>query len=167
MQTKQWTTVDKSEWNRGAWDSEPDKMQWQDEDTGMPCFIVRGPSGALCGYVGVSEAHLFHGKNYDDICTKDGKHIDVHGGLTFADRCQPTEDESRHICHTPDEGDLDNVWWFGFDCAHIGDLCPSYSHRVGDYGYDTYKTLAYVKSQVRYLARQLAEVGVAVEGVAK
>lgn len=45
--------VDKSGWARGVWDSEPDKIQWQDAETGLPCLIVRGPVGALCGYVGV------------------------------------------------------------------------------------------------------------------
>lgn len=41
MQTKQWTTIDKSAWPRGAWDDEPDKVQWQDPATGLPCLIDR------------------------------------------------------------------------------------------------------------------------------
>lgn len=73
--------IDKAEWPRGAWDDEPDKIQWQDEATGLPCLIVRGPSGALCGYVGVAPGHPWHGKDYDDCG------VDVHGGLTFASKC--------------------------------------------------------------------------------
>src|SRR5215510_304522 len=73
--------VDKSDWQRGEWDGEPDKIQWPDEATGLPCLIVRGPIGALCGYVGVPTSHPLHGKNYDDC------HVDVHGGLTFAHGC--------------------------------------------------------------------------------
>jgi len=73
--------IDKSDWSRGPWDSEPDKIQWQDEATGLPCLIVRGPVGALCGYVGVSPDHPLHGKEYD------AADMEVHGGLTFADGC--------------------------------------------------------------------------------
>lgn len=48
MDTREYRTIDKSD---GEWKDEPDKIQWQDEATGFPCLIVRGPSGALCGYV--------------------------------------------------------------------------------------------------------------------
>lgn len=61
---------DKSLWERGPWDAEPDKAQWSDEDTGYPCLILRGPSGALCGYVGVSNDHPAYGLNYNG-CTQD------------------------------------------------------------------------------------------------
>lgn len=57
METIEYRTMDKSKWNRGPWDSEPDKKQWQDEATGLPCLIVRNRMGALCGYVGVPESH--------------------------------------------------------------------------------------------------------------
>lgn len=79
--------VDKTDWTRGPWDSEPDKIQWQDEATGLPCMIVRGPSGALCGYVGLLPGHPFHGKSYDD------PNVDVHGGLTFGGHCADTSQE--------------------------------------------------------------------------
>lgn len=73
--------VDKTGWTEGEWNDEPDKIQWLDEATGLPCLIVRGPVGALCGYVGVAPEHAFHGKGYDDL------DVDVHGGLTFAHGC--------------------------------------------------------------------------------
>jgi hypothetical protein len=82
MQTLQYNTIDKSSWPRGEWDREPDKMQWQDKETGLPCLIVRNRMGALCGYVGVSEDHPDYQKGYDDF------RVEVHGGLTFANSCQ-------------------------------------------------------------------------------
>jgi hypothetical protein len=81
-------TVDKAEWVRGPWDDEPDKLQWQDEETSLPCLIVRGPAGALCGYVGVPKEHPLHGKDYDgayDVIYTGEE--GVHGGLTFAGPC--------------------------------------------------------------------------------
>lgn len=163
MEAKQWTTVDKSGWKmRGEWDDEPDKMQWQDEATGLPCLIVRGPSGALCGYVGVSEGHKFYGTDYNDVmfdCGEDGDpYPEAHGGLTFSDFCADTNDHSRYICHIPGPGEPDRVWWLGFDCAHSGDLCPSYSRIGFSEGYDTYRNVAYVKNYCRKLAAQLASV---------
>lgn len=70
--------VDKSSWPRGPWDDEPDKKQWRDPASGLPCLIVRGPSGSLCGYVAVGPDHPAYGKGYDDV------DVTVHGGLTFA-----------------------------------------------------------------------------------
>lgn len=65
MEARSWNSVDKSAWGDGPWQSEPDKMQWQDEATGFACLIVRDPMGALCGYVGVPETHPAHGLSYD------------------------------------------------------------------------------------------------------
>lgn len=150
---KEWTTVDKSEWGEGEWQNEPDKVQWIHED--LDCLIVRGPGGALCGYVGVPESHPLFDKDYSEGDSY-GHDLDCHGGITFSRRCDPSEDESRHICHT---GDVANklVFWFGFDCAHSGDVSPKHQHDFPDmmgYG-ETYKPLHYVKQQVECLARQL------------
>lgn len=65
METKEYRTIDKDGWGPGPWQDEPDKRQWQDEATGLPCLIVRGPSGALCGYVGISKEHPAFGLSYD------------------------------------------------------------------------------------------------------
>ena len=35
---REYRTVDKSTWARGPWDTEPDKMQWRDEATGLDCL---------------------------------------------------------------------------------------------------------------------------------
>lgn len=211
METKTWYYVEKSEWLRGEWDDEPDKMQWQDKTTGLPCLIVRGPSGALCGYAGVAPGHPWHGVSYNS-CVKDGceeswcdhrpeSTIDVHGGLTFSAGCAdvsrekwekfrasveasrdeaqrfPVGDAARRlrewsdvlddyagwvarrslqgICHVV-PGKPDNVWWFGFDCAHSGDYSPSFGRVVPSIRADSYKDLAYVQHEVTKLAQQLA-----------
>jgi hypothetical protein len=145
-------------WDREAdeWGTEPDKVQWTDKTTGLPCMIVRGPLGGLCGYVGVNPDHQYHGKDYGDV------DVDVHGGLTFANKCH----EGGTICHTPKEGEEKNVWWFGFDCGHSDDKIPGFvklSETVGirsfaGFNGETYKNLAYVKRQVERLASQLKAV---------
>jgi len=156
MQYREYITKDKSDWPRGEWDNEPDKVQFQDEATGLPCLIVRGPSGALCGYVGVSEGHRLFGIDYSDAAREDGECLDVHWGLTFSDHCHPSADESKGICHLPDDGEPDHVWWFGFDCAHSGDFCPDrrFNWRDSD---ETYRNRAYVENEIRGLAAQLAK----------
>lgn len=66
---KTWNNTDKSDWIEGEWKDEPDKCQWVDGATGLDCLIVRGPFGALCGYVGVPESHPYYGKSYKDLVT--------------------------------------------------------------------------------------------------
>lgn len=162
----EYRTIDKSGWpERGAWDAEPDKKQWCDEATGLPCLAVRNKSGGnWCGYVGVSKSHPAHGLPYDAWRESDEPElpaaqaavndITVHGGLTFSDACQHGDDPSRGICHIPEPGEPDDVWWFGFDCAHCDDICPAYRGISLTYG--EYRDLAYVEAQCADLARQLA-----------
>lgn len=187
METKQETYVDKSSWARGPWDDEPDKMQFTDEATSLPCLIVRGPAGALCGYVGVAKGHPLHEVHYGDECPALAEALekrkeqplgdnpglglmlacltgdlspradcvlDVHGGITFSDRCQ----DNGKICHEVCEGEDDNVWWLGFDCNHSGDMAPSYAGRYTAFTDGSYRDLAYVKREIAKLASQLAEI---------
>lgn len=176
MQTKEYRTMDaeKAKWGFGQWQQEPDKVQWKDDATGLPCLAVRNRCGNWCGYAGVSESHPWHGKGYgqeigpcsegcevsEDYTYHAGHRIDsiinVHGGLTFADKCSPGEDESKGICHLPEPGEPDHVWWFGFDCGHCDDLSPAYMEKDSWLGRNTtYRDLPYVKAQVASLARQL------------
>jgi hypothetical protein len=163
---RSYTTVDKSTWGPGPWQDEPDKLQWIDEATGLDCLISRGPSGALCGYVGVPPEHPYHGVAYggqgwDDNAAPDNI-IEVHGGLTYSAACQETDDESTGICHVPAPGHPDDVWWLGFDCAHSGDVTPASDARLMEidrmptrFPGDTYRTLGYVQRECRQLAQQL------------
>lgn len=142
MTTEAEHKVDRSGWPPGPWDSEPDREEWRSH--GMPCLVVRNDLGGLCGYVGVPPGHPHHGKGYDDVPA------DVHGGLTYSEKC------AGHICHVAQPGEPDDVWWLGFDCVHLGDARPSgHSVRLGN---ETYKTMAYVRAQTERLAEQMATV---------
>lgn len=140
---------DKSRLPPGPWQDEPDKVQWQDEETGLPCLVVRGPMGALCGYVGVPNGHPWHGRQFDEI------EANVHGGLTYSSSCMKEMPEDVAICHVPDEGEPDDVWWLGFDCAHGWDIVPKWNWITSSDA--AYRDLAYVQAEVRSLAKQAAE----------
>lgn len=178
--TIQYWTSDKSAWGDGPWLSEPDKQQWQDATTGLPCLIVRNTriTGALCGYVGVGRDHPAHGMSHDHWCAnytdddspglssiqKAINAVEVHGGLTFASGCSHGDDPSEGICHIPGNGEPDDVWWFGFDCAHAGDVSPAIDATLREIGSPRreivgweqhYRDMAYVEAEVASLAAQL------------
>lgn len=160
MKTIEYATKDKTTWGDGPWQSEPDKRQWVDENTGLPCMVRRGGQGAWCGYVGVSEGHpLFEKGHYDDYNA-----IVVHGGVTFMDHCSNEDEPARAICHIVEPGENDNVWWIGFDCNHGGDIAPETEHLYKTLNlpctpsFDvcaTYKTIEYVTKETLGLAQQL------------
>lgn len=205
MKTKEWANTPKDDWRPGPWLNEPDKVQWVDEETGLDCLIVRGPSGVLCGYVGVPPEHPWHGVDYNqcligDACEEEfcwdhrpESKMEVHGGLAYSAACQepyteeeweekrqdpkwveymerrgypddPTYEEyvewarGTAICHVAEEGRPEDVWWFGFDCSHLGDVSPGFGSTSGVFHEGTYKTRGYVESEVRGLARQLHSV---------
>lgn len=148
----------KSEWGPGPWQDEPDRLEWRHK--GVPCLMRRGPlSGAWCGYAAVEPGHPWHGK-----ADADEPDVRVHGGVTFAGRCH--ED----ICRVPEPGESDDVWWFGFDCAHAGDVQPGMAARMREYdvhlpadlrtgsswfGDGVYRDLAYVRAETERLADQI------------
>jgi hypothetical protein len=91
--------------------------------------------------------------------------IEVHGGLTYSDFCHGD------ICHVPEPGEPDDVFWFGCDFGHAFDYCPGmrahltpsertpYDHARACGGRaDVYRTLDYVRGEVNRLAEQLAAV---------
>ena len=76
METREYTTINRTAlgWPDGPWNGEPDKVQWQDQQTGMPCLAVRHPeSGHWCGYVGVDPDHPHFEQSYDDVSMADGE----------------------------------------------------------------------------------------------
>lgn len=148
---------DRAGWGSGAWDTEPDRVEWRWlGPPRLPCLIVRGPSGALCGYVGVPPGHPDFGAETWDRT----EHLSVHGGITYYAPCA----EDGHICHVAKPGEADGVWWLGFDCAHGCDIRPGdaalYGERVSDFRepFASYKSVAYVRAEVESLARQLCRV---------
>lgn len=162
MEAREYRTQDKTGWGPGPWQDEPDKMQFVDQATGLPCLIVRSPSsGSLCGYVGVPETHKAFELHYDAELVRG---INVHGGLTFSNHCTKGGAEETHICHVPAPGESDNVWWFGFDCAHYRDICPGMVATLRSIGIDqdrsdeTYRTINYVKRNIAKLALQLNDL---------
>ena len=75
---------------------------------GLRCVVIMRRRGHRCGYVGIPKGHKFHGIDYFNESIE---HFDVHGGITYSedgDGVYPVENE-------------DNLWWFGYDCDHLGD----------------------------------------------
>lgn len=109
-----------------------------------------------------------YGEAYSDEQTYD---LEVHGGLTYSDKCND------HICHVPQPGEPEDLWWLGFDANHGGDLAPRLDaitkrafYALGDGeewernhqwmhdNYETYRDIDYVKAEVEKLAEQLANL---------
>lgn len=160
METKTYTTLERKDWGSGPWDSEPDKVQWPDAATGLPCLAVRNPfMGHWCGYVGVAEGHPLFGKDYGAT-----GELRAHGGVNFANECQPGEREADGICHVPAPDEPAQVWWFGFDCAHSDDLSPGTHAALASLGsqhllkWQKYRPLSYVQAECARLAAQLAKL---------
>ena len=151
------------------WENEPDKVDFEYKT--LPCAMRRNLGGALCGYVGIPDRHpLFKVKYFDsseelvilrdamleepmpdnpnfslmlgalsgEIKPRPDTVFQVHGGLTYS-----------AVGDWPQEGDY---WWFGFDCAHLGDYSPKYDKHFSD---SIYRNLNYVKNQTEQLAEQL------------
>lgn len=139
-------SVDRSGWSEGPWDSEPDRVDF--EHAGLHCMVIRNDMGALCGYVGVPRGHALYMERCDDVS------LDVHGGVTYAEKC------AGHICHAPGPGQPDDVWWLGFDCTHAGDTIPGLVGLRGERWWamflpdEAYRDMAYVSEQCRSLADQ-------------
>lgn len=135
----------------GPWMTEPDRVEF--EYQGMRCLMVRNPQlFNWCGYVGVEKQFPIYGKEYEELGD-----IDVHGGLTFSSPC------SGPICHITDNPD--NLYWFGFDCAHWNDAVPGIDFALmtierpllSNHDKKSYRELDYVKAETMKLAEQLKE----------
>ena len=144
--------IDRTGWDDGPWTNEPDREQWKTK-SGLPGLIVRNSLGALCGYVAVTKDHPAFRKNYDDV------DVSVHGGLTYANACNGA------ICHVPEPGEPDDVWWLGFDCCHLGDMhpaetkfekLPGWPKRPASLTRGSYRDMIYVRAEVESLADQLS-----------
>lgn len=137
--------IDKSKWGEGQWTNENDREEWR--HAGFPCLAVRHPSlGHWCGYVGVPPGHACHGKGYSDI------DVEAHGGLTYANACEGD------VCHVAKPGEPEEVWWFGFDCAHSGDVSTvmSAEYRYSRVEFESYRDINYVRNWTNKIAEQLS-----------
>ena len=131
---------DKSNWAKGEWDNEPDRVDFI--HASYSCFILRNAHGNWCGYVGVPNGHPNYGKDRDEF--------DVHGGITYSDKCSPP------ICHIPKEGMPEDVWWLGFDTAHAYDFSPS--RWLSSFTGDIYRNMEYTINETKSLAEQLKKL---------
>ena len=127
----------------GPWTEEPDYDYWHDD--GLDCVILRAGIGHLCGYVLMevehpwANAYYSASADYYDLDTD----TEVHGGVTFFGI--PTWAENERVA-------------VGFACAHAGDLVPSnvLTSMHGDPRWtDVYRNMAYVKTEVEALAKQV------------
>ena len=156
-----------------AWENEPNELGWTDKKTGYECLILRmRDAGHLCGYVRLPEGHPLYGVGYSaefpellkslaevEMNSPVGKRgainvffmalrgsmsvgdlFDVHGSITFSGRMRNREG-----------------FWYGFDCAHAGDLQPESAKRYGFDPEGVYRDIEYVKTECTRLAAQLAQ----------
>lgn len=131
------------------------------ESNGLKCRIIRPRLDYIsieinecfnfhwCGYVGVNKEHPFYGKGYNDEIDDSGKKIyeifDVHGGITYAS----------NKLHMQPEKDL---WWFGFDCSHYGDMSMFGQNNPPLNEIGVYRNKEYVIEETKSLAKQLSEI---------
>lgn len=135
---------------KGPWLEEPNRFEF--EHAGMSCLMVRNMSYVWCGYVAVPPGHPAYEKHYDEV------DVEVHGGLTYSDHCQ----KDGPICHLPNPGDPDNVWWLGFDTCHWNDYSPGLDSALRMTGNNcergVYRDMKYVKAECEGLAEQLSSM---------
>lgn len=134
----------------GPWHSEPDHLEFR-SGGGLPCLIHRNHLGAWCGYVGVPPGHPWHGRDRNEL---PDPYPEAHGGLTYSGRCRG------EICHVPEPGESDDVWWLGFDCNHWNDMSlVEVSMSAGGDGWPgggIYRTAEYARAETLSLAEQAA-----------
>lgn len=142
--------ISREGWSRGPWDTEPDFLAWV--FAGHTCLVVRSPLGHLAGYVSVPKEHPLYGLNYHHPRVRKAR-LECHGGLNHSAKAGPYDE-----------------WWFGFDCAHAGDLVPglipflmqvaarlpAFMDHLTEL---TYCDLGYVKQDCEHLAAQLSAIG--------
>lgn len=141
----------------GPWQQEPDKVQWVDEATGLPCLVVRAQDGHLCGYVGVDSEHPAHRLVWSEADLPFDS-----AAVNYSGPCEEG-DEEYGVCHVPAPGESGDVWWFGFDCMHSWDVVPAVlalTIEIGVPDYpdprSTYKTVEWVQQKCGELAAELA-----------
>ena len=125
------------------WENEPNFEEWIDKATKYRCRVKRNMDTlGLCGYVSVPVSNKLRGMTYQDA---NEVGVYAHGGLTFG-------------------GTMDGRKWFGFDCAHLGDLVPIFHMRQVASGYPAdltaltkgeYRTFDWVKKETAKLAKTL------------
>jgi hypothetical protein len=104
---------DRSQWTRrhGPWSLEGDV--YARVYRYYPLVLLRGPSGAWCGYVGIPAGHPWHGADEAAL-----GHVAVHGGVTYS---RSADEGIETLAEIADELRRPVTWFVGFDCNHFGD----------------------------------------------
>lgn len=165
------TFVNRSGWEQGPWDDEPDVAVWMDRSTHLPCVALRhGDFGNFCGYVIVAELEDI----YKDVVPGEGREVaepeysySVHGGVTYSCHEWPTHEPQRiekllreayNVAYV-DDMLKQRLYWIGFDCAHHGDYSPGIEAKISSWARisssHNYKTMSYVVAECTSLARQI------------
>ena len=112
---------------------------------GLRAVCIFARDSHRCGYVEVPKGHPLYEVDYHKDTVVLGKSPDlvfeVHGGLTYSGG------QDDYPVNTDGES-----WWFGFDCAHLGDA-TAYHHEAGD----VQRSDRYVVAECESLARQIVE----------
>ena len=117
------------------------KKVWKTPQNHLACVTKNHSVPYLCGYVGVNYESPLFGLPYVNYLQKV---IRVHGGLTYS-----SSESSRYA--SPDNKsvypilEVNNLWWFGFDCGHLYDS-PSV------------QTLDYCINECNFLSKQLTQL---------
>lgn len=120
---------------------------------GLRAVVVMNDAAHHCGYVGVPAGHPLHASDYNDPHpalqeTETGSpqspdlFFRVHGGLTYSGGLSDYPSTS------------DGLWWFGYDCAHYGDMPFGQTGPGG-----VFRDLDYCVIECESLAEQLAGFG--------
>ena len=134
------------------------------------CAILALDSGHRCGYVGVNKDSKLFGidciKDIKDKFKIDKKEvsldllINVHGGITYTEM-----NRNFFPIYTEEE-----TWFFGFDCAHLGDaqdpkLIDTFRKQYyknnsifQDYPEDKIRTLDYCIDECNFMAKQFEQL---------
>ncbi|MEE4209563.1 MAG: hypothetical protein V2I43_09885 [Parvularcula sp.] len=162
----------------GPWRHEADKIAWIDADTGLGCIMLRQENGTISGYVSVPPHHPLFGYQADAVPVAISN--TVHGGVTYGKACEVNRfarkawgeprKERYTVCHvthvrmvqdyrtvqTTEDEFHEDLWWFGFDTSHPGDLVPKgrKERRKGD----VYRDQTFVYANCTTLARKLKSV---------
>lgn len=119
--------------------------EWETK-TGLNAVCIRVQLGHLCGYVGVSTTHPWHGKDYNyelekqewdklNKCKNPFKGSPIDVVLAASDFFKEGENGPRISYYINVHGGItyaggnkdypvkntNNLWWFGFDCCHDTD----------------------------------------------
>lgn len=116
---------------------------------GYQCCIVRGPLGALNGYVALEKDDSLYGVKYDDI------EVDVHGGLSLSEYFS---NEKNIYLKLPKC--CEDKWILGFDTAHANDLAPVHKQLGFATTNGIYRTMDYVEAELKKLVEQITKINI-------